>query len=96
MKAPAVFNTVCRNFIQDLEFVSSSPEGTIDFATQNLQTEDLRELIGFLGELLGGRYTQDELQELWWSTPADIHFRDGKQLVAFLSLMKERVGRRLG
>ena len=95
MEASAVFNAVCRNFIQDYDLVASSPEALIDFAITNLAADDLRSLHAFLVEVLRGRHSDDELQTLWWSTPADIHFPDGAQLREFLALMKARVARRL-
>jgi hypothetical protein len=95
MKAPAVFNAVCRNFIQDFDLVASTPEALIDFAINNLATDDLRELHSFLVEVLRVHHSEDELQTLWWSTPAEIHFLDGSQLREFLALMKARIARRL-
>jgi len=95
MKAPASFNAVCRNFIQDLELIAGTPEGVIDFAIQDLDVNEMRELNGFLDELLGGIHTHEELQALWWSSPAEIHFRDGNKLLAFLALMQARIARSL-
>lgn len=95
MKAPAVFNAVCRNFIQDFDLVASSPEALIDFAITNLSADDLNSLHAFLVEVLRGNHSDDELRTLWWSTPADIHFPNGLQLREFLELMKARVARRL-
>jgi hypothetical protein len=95
MKAPAAFNSVCSNFVQDFDLVASTPEALIDFARNGLSADDLRKLHVFLADALSGRYSEDELQNLWWATPADIHFRDGKQLAECLALMKARIARLL-
>ena len=95
MKAPAIFNLVCRKFIQDYDMVASTPEGLVERAIQDLSSAELRELAAFLGGLLSGKYSDDEIQQLWWSTPAEIHFSDSRQLERFLDLMKASVAGRL-
>lgn len=96
MKAPAAFKTVCRNFIQDYELVASTPEGLIDFAIGSLASRDIRVIHAFLDEVVSGSLSEQELQQLWLSTPAEIHLSDGKQVLAFLTLMKSRIARRIG
>lgn len=95
MERSAVFNAVCRNFVQDYDLVAATREALIDFAINSISHAEPRQLNAFLAELLDGRHSDVELREMWWTKPADIHFPDGKHLRQFLALMKVRVARRL-
>lgn len=95
MKAPAAFGLICRHFVQDIELVSPTPEFAVDLALDSVTPADLKKLHTFLETVIGGSYSGKALQELWWSTSADIHFEDEAQLRSFLELMLERCARRL-
>lgn len=92
---PAIFNSVCRNFIQDYELAAATPEALIDFAIDGLDHAEMRQLNSFLVELLDGRHSEAELRAMWRNTSADIDFPDGHHLRQFLELMKLRVACRL-
>jgi hypothetical protein len=42
----------------------------------------------FLDELLSGRYSDDQLRDIWWSLPSDVVFYEGKDVAAFLNLLR--------
>ena len=41
--------------------------------------------------MLSGRYSPEQLKEIWWSMPADIVFHEGKDVVTFLTMLRDAV-----
>jgi hypothetical protein len=86
---PEVFMKLCRNLVQDLD-VSSSRE-LAQIALVGIEPHELGAVKATLKDLLSGRYTDDELKDLWWSTPSDIVFYEGKDVVTFLKLLQSEI-----
>ncbi|MFM9849857.1 MAG: hypothetical protein ACKVP3_22210 [Hyphomicrobiaceae bacterium] len=47
----------------------------------------------FLDKLLSGTYTAEQLKEFWWSTPAEIYFHEGQDLITFLTMLRNEVAK---
>ena len=52
---------------------------------ENVEKEVVRQ---FLDELLTGKHRPTEIKQMWWATPAEIYFADGKELLVFLQLVR--------
>lgn len=83
------FMKLCRNLVQGLEV--SSPRELVQIAIIGVDTHELDVVKTTLKDLLSGRYTDDELMRLWWSTPSDIVFYEGKDVVTFLKLLQSEI-----
>ena len=87
---PDSFRNVCRQLGQDLDLALALPGATIfGLALSGTKAEQIPELVGFIGGLLSGNLTDDELQSFWFSTPASVHFENGAQLRQFLSELRD-------
>ena len=89
--APAEFKKVCRNLVQGLEV--SSPEELMQIALLGIEPHERPVIKAFIDQLLDGRYSDEQLKDIWWSMPADIVFYDGKDVVKFLSMLRDAVDR---
>jgi hypothetical protein len=95
MVIPDVFKDLCRLFHQDVMLIYSAPEQMIASALEQMRVlgqlndERKRVLRQFLDELLSGRHTPAEIQQIWRETPADITFSKGERLLAFLQLIRD-------
>jgi hypothetical protein len=89
--APEEFKKVCRNLVQDLGLVVSTPEELMQVALLGIEPHERPAIKAFIGQLLDGRYSDDELRDIWWSMPADLVFHDGKDVVVFLSMLRDAV-----
>ena len=88
MEIPKEFRTICHYFVQDMNVFATTPEAFIRFATQELSVVQKRIVITFLDDLLGDQVTDQFLQDVWWSSGANIHFLDEAQLRRTLELMR--------
>jgi len=88
MQIPQEFMMVCRNFIQDLDVIGTTPEEVIRFAIQGLSTEERRVVRRFLDESLQEGRGEAELQGLWSKSGAQVYFRKVGQLRQFLTNMR--------
>jgi hypothetical protein len=94
MLIPDVFKELCRLFHQDVMLIYPTPEEMVASALKQMhvlgQLNDERKvvLLQFLDELLSGRHTPAEIQEIWHQTTADINFPNGEDLLAFLQLIR--------
>lgn len=91
IEIPEEFKKVCRNLVQGLE-VTTLRE-LAQAALFGVESRDLPKIKVFLGELLNGRYSKDQLKDIWWSTPSDIVFSDGEDIVIFLRELRDEVDR---
>jgi hypothetical protein len=89
MDIPDEFKKVCRNLVQGLEV--SSAQDLIQASLVGIEPHERPTIKAFLDELLGGRHSDDQLKEIWWSMPSDIVFHEGKDVVAFLSKLRDEV-----
>jgi hypothetical protein len=78
MPVPDEFRKMAIRFHQDL-FVDwdSSWPGLAEFVVGGLSPEELKRLKAFLSEIVSDRYSDEQLQNLWAETPAEIGFPDG-------------------
>jgi hypothetical protein len=84
---------VCRNLVQDLDLVASTADELMQVALLGIEPHERPAIKAFIDELLGGRYSEDQLKEIWWSMPADIVFYEGKAVVAFLTMLRTEVAK---
>jgi hypothetical protein len=90
---PEEFKKVCHNLGQDLDLVASTAEQLVQVAMLGIEPQE-RPVIGkFLDELLSGDFTDEQLKEIWWSMPADIVFHEGKAVVSFLMMLRDKVAK---
>lgn len=89
MDIPEEFKKVCHNLVQGLEV--SSVQELIQVSLIGIEPQDRPPIKAFLDKLLSGRYSDDQLKEIWWSMPSDIVFHEGKGAVTFLSLLRDEV-----
>lgn len=91
ISAPDEFKKVCRNLVQDIDLVVSTPEDLMQVALLGVEPQERPAIKAFLDELLSGRYSDDQLKDIWWSMPSDIVFHEGKGVVAFLKILRDEV-----
>ncbi len=93
ISAPEEFKKVCRNLLQGLDLVVSTPEQLMQVALLGIEPQERPVIKAFVDELLSGRFTEDQLKEIWWSMPADIVFHEGKAVVTFLTMLRNEVSK---
>ena len=93
ISAPEEFKKVCRNLLQGLDLVVSTPEQLMQLALLGIEPQERPVIKAFVDELLSGRFTEDQLKEIWWSMPADIVFHEGKAVVTFLTMLRNEVAK---
>lgn len=86
---PEEFKKVCRNLVQGLE--ASSEEELILVSLLGIEPHERPVIKAYLDELLSGRYTPDQLKDVWWSMPADLVFHEGEDVAAFLTMLRNAV-----
>jgi len=91
ISAPEEFKKVCRNLMQGLDLVVSTPEQLMQVALFGIEPRERPAIKAFIDELLSGRYSDEQLKDIWWSMPADIVFYEGKAVVAFLTMLRTEV-----
>lgn len=89
--APEEFRKVCRNLVQDLDLVASTPQELMQVAMLGVEPQERPAIKAFLDELLSGRYSDDQLKEIWWSMPSDIVFHEGRGVVTFLKMLRDEI-----
>lgn len=77
-----------RGFHQGMEYCASGPEDIAMNALGFLKPEHVHGVKVFLDELLSGRYSADQIQEVWHTTPADLYFHDPNDAVKVLELVR--------
>lgn len=93
ISAPEEFKKVCRNLGQDLDLVASSVEELMQVALLGIEPREHPAIRSFIDELLSGRYSDEQLKDIWWSMPADTVFYEGKAVVAFLTMLRAAVAK---
>ena len=91
VSAPEEFKKVCRNLVQGLEV--STPGELMQVALLEIAPHERPVIKAFVDELLSGRYSDDQLKDIWWSMPSDIVFHEGRGVVAFLTLLRAEVSK---
>jgi len=93
ISAPEEFKKVCRNLAQGLDLVVSTPKQLMQVALSGIEPRERPAIKAFIDELLSGRYSDEQLKEIWWSMPADIVFHEGRGVVAFLTMLREEIAK---
>lgn len=86
---PQEFKNACRNLGPHLEDLVTSLDDMVQVALIGVDAKDAAVIRRFLDDILDGRYTPDQMKDFWWSTPATTVFYDGRDVVTFLSRMRE-------
>ncbi len=86
---PPAFKRMCQNFGPDLAEIVSSWEDVTLLALHNLEISEARSLVPFIEGLLGGRYSDEDLREFWWSMPVTTVFDSGDDVRRLLSRVRD-------
>jgi len=92
---PEEFKKACRNLGQDLGYEKPTQELMAQIALIGIEHHERPAIKAFLDELLSGRYSAEQIEEFWWSTPADIYFHEPEHLLTFLRLLRSMVEKAL-
>lgn len=92
MKIPEEFYTFCLGLHQDSSYVyGPEPEDWIRGALGLLRKENHGALGSFLVELLGGEHSDAELNEIYFSTDAEVSVRGPKGIREFLEMVRDSI-----
>lgn len=89
MEIPEAFKRVCDKFGPDLEEIVSSLDDLVQLSLIGIDEADAKEIKPYLDVLLSGRYDHDQLKDIFWSMPGTTKFRNGRDVVTFLTRMRE-------
>jgi hypothetical protein len=92
MNVPTAFNRLCSYFHEDIGADSSDPKEWIAFALGHLNAVEKVVVKTFLDELLKKSPDEKELQQIWFSTGADICFPNDGDLRGILRLIRDSIG----
>jgi len=84
MQMPEEFKMICRNMGQDIGLIAKTMPELTTFVTSNLTAHQKSSAKMYIDSLLAGEQDTAKLQEIWWSSPAQVHFSNDEQLVEFL------------
>jgi hypothetical protein len=92
MKIPEEFYEFCLYLHQDsFDVYGREPEDLAAGPLRHMSKEQKLTLRAFLDQLLTGNYPDDQLQEIYRGTDAEIGFREG--LRYFLGLVRDTIDR---
>lgn len=89
--APDEFKKVCRNLVQGLDLIASTPEQLVQVALLGVDSQERLVIKAFIDQLLDGRYSEEQLKEFWWSMPSDIVFHEGRGVATFLRMLRDEI-----
>jgi hypothetical protein len=89
MHAPPEFLKMAANFHQDVLLPPDTLADAAKFAVWNLSPEELKRLKAFLSEIVTDRYSEEQLQNLWAQTAAEIGFDPGLRMV--LAMVRDQI-----
>jgi hypothetical protein len=75
------FLKMSERFFQDLDLVASSEAELAKFVLGGLTDAEKERLRVFLSEIVSDRCSDEQLQELWAKTPAEVGFPEGLRKV---------------
>ena len=84
-----------RGFHQGMELCASNLEEVAMCALAHLEPQDADIVKAFLDELLAGKFSPKQIQEIWHSSPADFYFLEAKDTVEALKLVRRGIDRYL-
>jgi hypothetical protein len=92
MQIPEEFYDFCLYLHQDsFDVYGTDPKGIAAGAMRHMSKAQKQTLAAFLDELLSGKYSNEQLDEIYRGTDAEIGFRSG--LRYFLALAREATDR---
>ncbi len=95
MAIPDVFYDFCLYLHQDsMEVYGPDVQDVIDGALQHIPVEQRLLLRNYLSELLSGQYSDNQLQEIFHSTDAELGIRRG--LRQFLAQIRDTINSGIG
>ena len=93
VRVPDEFKKACRNLGQDLDLFVKSLDDLVYTALIGITATEATAIRSFLDQLLSDRYSPDQLKSIWWSTPADLVFHDSRDVVTFLTRLREVISK---
>src|SRR3712207_4224051 len=90
MWMPDEFRKIAANFYQDLFDPADPLIDSVESAVHNFSAEELKRLKAFLSEIIS-RYSDEQLQNLWAGTTAEIGFSEGFRTV--LTMIRDHIER---
>ncbi|MBU1212967.1 MAG: hypothetical protein KJ587_17105 [Alphaproteobacteria bacterium] len=93
MKIPKEINDVCRNFHQDIHLHTKTLDDMVEFATNGIGDTERKIVAAYLDEILSDRFSDDDLKDIWYKTPADVYFPEGGHLRQLLEKMREALSK---
>jgi hypothetical protein len=94
VQPPEAFIKLCQRFYQDVGDDHPTLDALATFGARGIPAPDRDVVAAYVDELLNGQMSGDELKAIWWSTPADVYFKDSEQLISFLKLIRAKLGAR--
>ncbi len=89
MQIPGEFRKMAENFHQDWLLPPDTLEDATKFVLWNLLPEERKRLKAFLSEIVSDRYSDEQLQNLWAQTSAEIGFPEGLRMV--LTMVRDHI-----
>jgi hypothetical protein len=84
MELSLEFKQLCEGFHQDVHLDVKSLDELVLAAIAAVEPKNAKSLGQYLDKLLSGEHTPEQLQEMWFKSPADIYFEDGNALIKVL------------
>lgn len=83
------FLKMSERFFQDLDTVADRPSELAKFVLGDLTTAEKKILREFLSEILTDRYSDEQLQDLWAKTHAEVGFPEGLRKI--LTIVRDHI-----
>jgi hypothetical protein len=83
------FRKMAGNFHQDFLLPPDTLEDSTKFVLCNLTPEELKRLKAYLSEIVSNRYSDEQLQNLWAETSAEVGFPEGLRMV--LTMVRDHI-----
>lgn len=90
MSGRDAFAKLCANLGQDTPLMAADEKALFDLAVRGLSASELRDANHYLSQLLIDSNQAGSLSQVWWSSPAQIHFKNDAELRLFLEKLEER------
>ena len=86
MTMPRAFKTFAMGFPQDIDVSPPISFGDmVGAAVTGVDQDEFGSLKIYLDELLSGRYSMEQLREIWDASPSNIYFHQGEELLKVLT-----------
>lgn len=85
------FRKMAERFIQDIDIVADSKAALAKFVLGDLTPAELTRLRAYLSEIVTNRYSDEQLINLWNTTPTEIEFFHGNELRNVLTFIRDQI-----